>query len=182
MNHGLTASYLFTPPPGRDASRYDCVYAPGDACTFRGVRRTVGDVVRTLADEGFDVGLHGSYHAGLRPGALAAERETIERATGLRLKSTRQHLLHWDVRSTPHFQAQAGFSVDSSLGFNSNVGFRAGNVTAVPLLPDVPGASRGPACAAGRSHCSDSGPRSVSNEPAKSSASSSPLPSRAGLR
>ena len=117
----LVASYLFTPPPGRDASRFDCVYAPEDACTFRGTQRNVGDVMRILADEGFDVGLHGSYHAGMRPGALAAERATLERATGLRLTSTRQHLLHWDVRWTPEHQSSAGFTVDSSLGFNRNV-------------------------------------------------------------
>lgn len=134
---GIVASYLFTPPPGSGASRYDCAYAPGDACTFRGARRTVADLMCILADEGFDVGLHGSYHAGTRPGTLAEERATLERATGLRLTSTRQHLLHWDVRSSPPLQADAGLLVDSSLGFNRNVGYRAG--TTLPFrLPDAP--------------------------------------------
>jgi hypothetical protein len=134
---GLTASYLFTPPPGRDASRFDCVYAPGDACKFRGERRTVADVMRILADEGFDVGLHGSYHAGVRPGLLAQERGQLERATGRHATSTRQHLLHWDVRTSPPLQAAAGLRVDSSLGFNRNVGFRAG--TSLPFrFADAP--------------------------------------------
>jgi hypothetical protein len=135
--HGLTASYLFTPPPGRNASRFDCVYAPGDACTFRGARRTVADAMRILADEGFDVGLHGSYHAGVSPGMLAEERAHLERTTGLRVASTRQHLLHWDVRTSPRLQADAGLRVDSSLGFNRNVGFRAG--TSLPFrFADAP--------------------------------------------
>lgn len=135
---GLTATYLFTPPPGRDASRFDCVYAPDDACRFRSVQRSVADVMRTLAEEGFDVGLHGSYHAGTRPDTLRRERETMERASGLTITSTRQHLLHWDVRTSPVLQAEAGFTVDSSLGFNRNVGFRAG--TSLPFrLFDVAG-------------------------------------------
>ena len=86
--------------------------------------------MRTLADEGFDIGLHGSYQAGVRPGALAAERAALERATGFEVRTERQHLLHWDVRRTPRLQ-EARLQVDSSLGFSRNVGFRAG--TSLPF-------------------------------------------------
>jgi hypothetical protein len=128
---GLTASYFFTVPPLGTRSRWDCAYAPEDRCLFQGQERRVADVMRTLADEGFDVGLHGSYQAGIEPGALAEEREALDRATGLEITTTRQHFLHWDVRWTPSFQEQAGFRADSSLGFNRNVGFRAG--TSLPF-------------------------------------------------
>jgi hypothetical protein len=65
----------------------------------------------------------------------------LERATGLTIETTRQHLLHWDVRSTPALQEQAGFRVDSSLAFNRNVGFRAG--TSLPFrLFDVAGGAQ----------------------------------------
>lgn len=130
-DRGAVASYLFTAPPAGGRSRYDCAYAPDDLCLFREAPRLLADVMRTLADEGFDVGLHGSYQAGVRPGALAAERAGLERATGLEVTTTRQHLLHWDVRWTPRLQVEAGLRVDSSLGFNRNVGFRAG--TALPF-------------------------------------------------
>jgi len=128
---GATASYLFTVPPVGGPGRYDCVYAPTDLCRFRGEAQPVAEVMRLLAEEGFDVGLHGSYHASARPGALAAERATLEDATGLRVVSTRQHLLHWDVRWSPQLQRDAGLRVDSSLGFNRNVGCRAG--TSLPF-------------------------------------------------
>jgi hypothetical protein len=124
----VTASYLFTVP---GSSRFDCTYAPEDVCTFRGARRRIGDVMRTLVAEGFDVGLHGSYDAGARPGLLTAERERLRAATGMPITSSRQHLLHWDVRWTPHLQEDAGVRVDSSLGFNRNVGYRA--ATSLPF-------------------------------------------------
>jgi hypothetical protein len=127
---GLTATYLFTVPPV-SRTRWDCVYAPGDRVRFRGRKLRIADVVRTLAEERFDVGLHGSYLAGVDAGALAAERAALEQATGVEATSTRQHFLHWDVRWTPRFQEQAGLRVDSSLGFNRNAGYRAG--TSLPF-------------------------------------------------
>ncbi len=128
---GVAASYLFTAPPHGRGSRYDCVYAPGDACVFRGSRMPAGQMMSELAAEGFDVGLHGSYTAALEPGALAAERTALESCTGLELTTTRQHFLRWDVRTTPALQEAAGLRVDSTLGFNRNVGFRAG--TSLPF-------------------------------------------------
>jgi len=91
----------------------------------------VADLMRTLVEEGFDVGLHGGYAAALTPGLLTAEREILEAATGLEVTTTRQHFLRWDIRQTPLYEEEAGLLADSSLGFNSTVGFRAG--TSMPL-------------------------------------------------
>jgi hypothetical protein len=62
---------------------------------------------------------------------LAEERKLLERALQAEVTTTRQHFLHWDVRWTPRLQAEAGLRTDSSLGFNRNVGFRAG--TSLPF-------------------------------------------------
>jgi hypothetical protein len=123
---GVGASYFFTIYPGGASSRYDCVYELTDPCRFRGTRQRIGDVLGTLAAEGFDVGLHGSYNSALEDGMLAREKEALERGTGLQVTTTRQHFLHWDVRTTPRLQEAAGLSADSTLGFNRNLGFRAG--------------------------------------------------------
>jgi hypothetical protein len=40
--------------------------------------------------------------------------------------TTRQHFLRWDVRLTPRIQLKAGLSADATMGFNRNLGFRAG--------------------------------------------------------
>jgi hypothetical protein len=87
--------------------------------------------MRALSAEGFDVGLHGSYAAGSTPGMLADERLLLEGATGLEITTTRQHFLSWDIRWTPGHQKAAGLMVDSTLGFNFDVGFRAG--TSLPF-------------------------------------------------
>jgi hypothetical protein len=137
--HDATASYLFTVPPHRPRSRYDCAYAPGDRCLFRGRQVRVAEVMRELDRDGFDVGLHGGYGAASTPGALAAERATLEAATGLEITTTRQHFLRWDIRWTPLHQEAAGLGTDSTMGFNFDVGFRAG--TSLPFrFFDVPSA------------------------------------------
>jgi hypothetical protein len=131
LEAGVTASYFFTVLPEQHVSRYDCVYGLDDPCTFRGQRRRVADVIAQLAGDGFDVGLHGSYHSARTPGLLAAQKATLERATGLEVETTRQHFLHWDIRTTPRLQEDAGLMADCTLGFNRSVGFRAG--TSLPF-------------------------------------------------
>jgi peptidoglycan/xylan/chitin deacetylase (PgdA/CDA1 family) len=129
--YGAKASFFFTVPPHAPRSRYDCVYAPGDRCLFRGRRLQVADVMRAIAGEGFDVGLHGGYASGLESGVLTDERATLETATGLEIRTTRQHFLRWDVRCTPRYQEAAGLRADASMGFNFDVGYRAG--TSLPF-------------------------------------------------
>ena len=127
----MTASYFFTAYSGADGHRYDCAYDFGDPCRFGGADVAVADVIRTMDREGFDVGLHGSYNSALVDGLLASEKEALEHATGLTVTSTRQHFLHWDVRTTPRLQSDAGFSADSTIGFNRNIGLRTG--TSLPF-------------------------------------------------
>jgi peptidoglycan/xylan/chitin deacetylase (PgdA/CDA1 family) len=123
---GVRGSYFFTVLPERRVSRYDCLYALDDPCVFRSKRQRVADVIVQLAEDGFDVGLHGSYHSALEPGLLTEQKNALERATGIDVTTTRQHFLHWDIHTTPRLQNDAGLAADSTLGFNRSVGFRAG--------------------------------------------------------
>jgi peptidoglycan/xylan/chitin deacetylase (PgdA/CDA1 family) len=127
----VTATYFFTAYPGRDGHRFDCTYDFEDRCRFAGSEGTVADVVRSIDREGFEIGLHGSYNSALADGRLAREKAAIEAATGLHVTSTRQHFLHWDIRTTPRLHADTGFTADSTLGFNRNIGLRAG--TSLPF-------------------------------------------------
>jgi len=87
-----------------------------------------------LADEGVEVGLHGSFASALDGERLGEERRALERETGLAVTTTRQHLLRWDVRATPRAQESAGLTVDSSLGFNRDVAFCAGTSLSLRLF------------------------------------------------
>ena len=89
-----------------------------------------------VAQAGFDVGLHGSSASATDARLLSAQRAVLEDAIGGEVQTIRQHWLHWDVRATPAAQAAAGFSADSTLGFNRNVGFRAG--TSFPFFLSTP--------------------------------------------
>jgi hypothetical protein len=79
-----------------------------------------------MAREGFDIGLHGSYYSASDAAMLREQKVMIEDAVGIEIATTRQHWLNWDIRTTPRVQAAAGLLVDSTLGFNRNVGFRSG--------------------------------------------------------
>jgi hypothetical protein len=70
--------------------------------------------------------LHPSYHSALVSGLMVRGKKQLETACGREVISVRQHYLHYDVRVTPRLQADADLKVDSSLGFNRSIGFRAG--------------------------------------------------------
>lgn len=128
---GVKATYFFTTYPytGRKAP-FDCVYKFSDTIAVRGRQRTIGTVSRMLRDEGHDVGLHGSYYSAIDPSILEGQKVKLEDVVGAPVTTTRQHWLHWDACVTPKLQADAGFLADSTVGFNRNIGFRAG--TALP--------------------------------------------------
>ncbi len=128
--YDVTATYFFAAPPTRP-HRFDCWYGPDDACTFRGRRVRVADVMTALASDGHDVGLHGSLLSATEPQLLDAQRGALADATGLEITSTRQHFLRWQEQRTPRLQAAAGLRVDSTLGSNDDVGYRSG--TSLPF-------------------------------------------------
>ena len=129
---GVRGSYFIPVHAGQATNPYDiCAYALDDRCTWQGRETTVAAVVRELAEEGFDIGLHGSYASAADGALLARERERLADAVGRDVTTSRQHWLHWDVGTTPALQEAAGLRADSTLGFNRAVGFRAG--TSLPF-------------------------------------------------
>jgi hypothetical protein len=129
-SRGVTASYLLTVYPARQKTIYDAVYAGADRCRFRGRTRRVREIARELQKEGFDVGLHAGYATATELDDFRYEKDMVEGYLGGDVVSCRQHYLHWDVAATPRIQSEAGIQVDTTVGFNRNIGFRAG--TALP--------------------------------------------------
>lgn len=128
--HGMKSTFFFFPTELKMPHLYDCSYSFSDAVRFKGKKQTVAGMMKEIARNGWEVGLHGSYHSATEMGVLAGEKKQIETALGQPIASTRQHWLHYDVRVTPQCQEAAGLLADSTHGFNRSIGFRAG--TAFP--------------------------------------------------
>jgi peptidoglycan/xylan/chitin deacetylase (PgdA/CDA1 family) len=128
---GVTSSYFFTVYPITDYSQYDCLYNEEDSCQFFGRRYRVKDVMQWLVQNGFDVGLHGSYYSATKDSLLEQQKEALEKTVKAPVTTTRQHWLHWSHPKTALMQSKAGFLADTSLGYNRNIGFRAG--TSLPF-------------------------------------------------
>jgi len=77
-----------------------------------------------LRREGFEIGLHPSYHAHDHLGLMREERDRLAAATAVRPASVRQHYLRHEAARTPALQLDAGFELDSTLGFSVHEGFR----------------------------------------------------------
>lgn len=129
---GVTASYFFTIPPESYLSKYDCLYKGHDRCYFLGKSCQVKDVMSHFVQEGFDVGLHGSYFSASKEGLLAEQKAGLEKQINAPIFTTRQHWLHLNLPKTLNFQEQAGFQADTTMGFNRNIGYRAG--TGLPFF------------------------------------------------
>lgn len=77
---------------------------------------TVRDIVRTIDNSGWEVGLHGSLESFDNPALLKREKDILENILGKAVTSSRQHYLHISER-TFRIQSEAGLLCDSSVGF-----------------------------------------------------------------
>jgi len=104
----------------------DCTYELSDDIVFDGIKCTVAEMIREIDHRGWEIGLHPSWYSFNDVNEMKRQKEALEKALGREVVSVRQHFLHYDIRVTPHVQAEAGLLYDSTLGFNDNVGFRFG--------------------------------------------------------
>lgn len=132
-SYGTRSSFYFVPPAPARRHEYDPTYGLDDPLVFEGRALKLRDLLRLLAERGFDVGMHGAYHSYRDAAELAREKAQLETATGRPLLGGRQHYLRFDVSATWAAQEQAGFVYDSTLGYNEAIGFRAG--IAAPVFP-----------------------------------------------
>ena len=94
-------------------------------------------IIDHLEISGFEIGLHTSYFASDHPGYVEDERRRLQGVLTGALQSVRSHYLRWFVSTTSQIYADAGFFIDSSLGFAEREGFRNGT-TAPFRIFDIP--------------------------------------------
>lgn len=79
-----------------------------------------------IADNGFEVGLHGGYYAYNNFDAISSEKKRLEKVLGKNVMGYRNHYLRFEYPLTLEYLDKAGFSYDTTLGYNFSVGFRNG--------------------------------------------------------
>jgi len=82
--------------------------------------------IHFLRDDGCTIGLHPSFAAWQNVEMLSQHRARLETAVQRPVTICRQHWLMFSFEHTWRCQAEAGFTRDSTLGFNDRSGFRNG--------------------------------------------------------
>ena len=126
--------FVYVHPALKDSSKYDCNYTPNDYLVFNNSKITAKEFWKELHNSGIEIGLHGSYNTYNNATLLNTQKQIIEEAIQSEIISTRQHYLHYDINTTPQIHNSVGLKIDSTLGFNRAVGFRAGSCFPYPIL------------------------------------------------
>ena len=120
------STFFFFPEKVKRPHLTDCIYSFSDRIIFENQQCTVAELIKEIDMRGWEIGLHASWYAFNDSEALKFEKEQIEKTVGHEIVSIRQHILHYDIGTTPRSHANAGFLYDTTLGFNRNIGFRFG--------------------------------------------------------
>ena len=121
---GLAATFFVIPKrnePGQSSN--------GVAPYKRGARYDAAELasdIKSLVAAGNEVGLHGIDAWRDRASGIA-EADALKAVTGQTELGVRMHWLYFDDQS-PQRLDDAGFSYDSTMGYNDTVGFRAGTL------------------------------------------------------
>ena len=81
-------------------------------------------IIRTIDEEGWEVGLHGSYNSYLDESLLDKEKQTLENIIQHPIAGIRQHYLNLSIPETWKIQKSLGLKYDASFGLTRDVGFR----------------------------------------------------------
>lgn len=95
-------------------------------------REKVKRLVKELAEEGMEIGLHGSFRTWRNGMVMEDEAKLIRKITG-DLRGVRQHYLRIDSQETFRLMEEAGLEYDSTLGFAESPGYRG--AFAYPYFP-----------------------------------------------
>jgi hypothetical protein len=85
-----------------------------------------GEKLRGLIARGHEVGVHPSYSSWNDAARLGEERKAVGSLVQSAVRACRQHWMRFSWAHTWAAQEAAGFSLDSTLGFNDRPGFRVG--------------------------------------------------------
>jgi len=122
IERGLAPTYFFIPFRGRAGDKVNAAHAERRAGPYE--LSEVATLIQELKAEGCEVGVHGidSWHD------AAKGREELARVAALKGDSDIGIRMHWLLQDehTPRVLEEAGYSYDSTSGYNDAIGYRAG--------------------------------------------------------
>ena len=110
----LKPQYFFM--AAHQTGKYDKNILPGEAAWQA--------IIRQHADK-YNIGVHPSWQSGDDPSLIKKEKETIEKAGGVTITSSRQHFIRFNLPETFRQLIHAGIHSDYSMGYGSINGFSA---------------------------------------------------------
>ncbi|MBA7489488.1 hypothetical protein ES702_00022 [subsurface metagenome] len=113
--YGFKSSFYFM---SGGNTKYDASYSINDSY--------ITSLIKTLQEEGFEVGLHPSFNSYNNFRMLNLEKRKLGEATESAIFGGRQHYLRWKTPDTWRILEKAGLKYDTTLGFADREGFRCG--------------------------------------------------------
>lgn len=86
----------------------------------------IAEVIRDLDDEGWEIGLHGSYNSYRDETAIESQKRQLESVLERPVFGVRQHHLNLAIPETWEHHVAAGLAYDASLGSSTAYGFQHG--------------------------------------------------------
>jgi hypothetical protein len=126
---GFTSTFLFA-----TENRYSA-YGVRHDVAYDVEQPAVRALFEHIQSQGFEIGLHASYNAYRGPDRFRTERKCLQSLSRAEVAGVRHHCWHLghEVDETLAMHEQAGFSYDSSIAFNYDLGFRRS--VALPYFP-----------------------------------------------
>lgn len=123
---GARSTFFFMPNEVEAPHYTDNSYRYSDTVWFDGTKCTVGEMMRGIDQRGWEIGIHPTWNTVHDRREMQSQKDQVESTISNNVVSVRQHYLNYDITRTPLMQNEAGLKFDSSIGFNTNIGFRFG--------------------------------------------------------
>ncbi|MDZ4747529.1 MAG: polysaccharide deacetylase family protein [Saprospiraceae bacterium] len=132
-----TFDYLMTLAE-KNGTRFQFNFLAGGTTKYEGYYLIDDSDIKALIAEiqsrGHAIGIHPSYATFLNGSMIQQEKQALEKSTGAIISTSRQHYLRFAVPETWKLLAEAGISVDSTLGYAAEPGFRCGTCKPFPVF------------------------------------------------
>lgn len=120
----------------KNRHKFDNLFDLNDTVRFNKKKMSVSEMILEIKNEGFEIGLHGSILSAECNDLYMEQKQMLESVIGDKIYVTRQHFLRHNIEVTPEVHFNSKVLVDSTLGFNKSIGFRAGTCMPYVLKSD----------------------------------------------